>query len=344
MTIQYNGSGQGAGRTLRLALPSSGALHDPCIAFMRACGLPVSRANSRRYIAAVRSVPGIAVMFQRGSDITMKVDDGTVDMGIVGKDQFLENRREDGDSRVVVDGLGFGRSSLVLAVPDSWADVTSIADLAEISMEFRGEGKDLRVATKYPRLIQRHLLAHGVNYFRLIPSSGTLEAAPAMGFADMIADITETGTTIRENHLKQIDGGTAITSEACVISRRMTVERDSAQLETARLLLEMMEARLGARGFVSVTANMKGETAEEVAEYVLRHPDISGLQGPTISRVFTPSGAGWFAVTVIIAENRLLPAVDKLREIGGTSVRVDKPAYVFQSELRSYPRLVSADA
>ena len=328
--------------TLRLALPSSGALHDPCMSFMRACGLSVSRANSRRYIAEVGSVPGVTVMFQRGADITAKIDEGTVDLGIVGKDQFLENRREDGDSRVVVDGLGFGRSNLVLAVPDSWVDVTSMADLAEISIEFRNMGQDLRVATKYPRLIQRHLLAHGVNYFSLVQSSGTLEAAPAMGFADIIGDITETGSTMRENRLKQIDGGTAISSDACVISRRMDLELDGAQLATARLLLEMMEAHLGAKNFVRVTANMKGETADEVAEYVLRHSDISGLQGPTISRVFTPNGAGWFAVTVIIEENRLLSAVDTLRNVGGTSVTVDKPTYVFQSESTSYSKLVQA--
>ena len=328
--------------TLRLALPSSGALRDPCMAFMRACGLSVSRANSRRYIAEVRSVPGVTVMFQRGSDITAKIDEGTVDLGIVGEDQFLENRREDGDSRVVIDGLGFGRSNLVLAVPDSWVDVTSMADLAEISVEFRDSGQDLRVATKYPRLIQRHLLAHGVNYFSLVQSSGTLEAAPAMGFTDIIGDITETGSTMRENRLKQIDGGTAISSNACVISRKMDPDTDRARLATARLLLEMMEAHLGARTFVRVTANMKGETAEEVAEYVLRHSDISGLQGPTISRVFTPNGAGWFAVTVIIEENRLLSAVDTLRQIGGTSVTVDKPSYVFQSRSTSYSRLVQA--
>ena len=328
--------------TLRLALPSSGALHDPCMAFMRACGLSVSRANSRRYIAEVRSVPGVTVMFQRGSDITPKIDEGTVDLGIVGKDQFLENRREDGDSRVVIDGLGFGRSNLVLAVPDSWVDVTSMADLAEVSVEFRDSGRDLRVATKYPRLIQRHLLAHGVNYFSLVQSSGTLEAAPAMGFTDIIGDITETGSTMRENRLKQIDGGTAISSDTCVISRKMDPDTDRARLATARLLLEMMEAHLGAKTFVRVTANMKGETAEEVAEYVLRHSDISGLQGPTISRVFTPNGAGWFAVTVIIEENRLLSAVDTLRQIGGTSVTVDKPSYVFQSRSTSYSRLVQA--
>ena len=281
-------------------------------------------------------------MFQRGSDITAKVDDGAVDLGIVGKDQFLETRREDGDSRVIVDGLGFGRSNLVMAVPDAWVDVTSMSDLAEVSEEFRDMGQDLRVATKYPRLIQRHLLAHGVNYFSLIQSSGTLEAAPAMGFADIIGDITETGSTIRENRLKQIEGGTAISSDACVISRKMDPDLDSVQLATARLLLEMMEAHLGARTVVRVTANMKGETAEEVAEYVLRHPEISGLQGPTISRVYTPNGTGWFAVTVIIDEGQLLSAVDTLREIGGTSVTVDKPSYVFQSESTSYSRLVQA--
>ena len=281
-------------------------------------------------------------MFQRGSDITAKVDDGAVDLGIVGKDQFLETRREDGDSRVIVDGLGFGRSNLVMAVPDAWVDVTSMSDLAEVSEEFRDMGQDLRVATKYPRLIQRHLLAHGVNYFSLIQSSGTLEAAPAMGFADIIGDITETGSTIRENRLKQIEGGTAISSDACVISRKMDPDLDSVQLATARLLLEMMEAHLGARTVVRVTANMKGETAEEVAEYVLRHPEISGLQGPTISRVYTPNGTGWFAVAVIIDEGQLLSAVDTLREIGGTSVTVDKPSYVFQSESTSYSRLVQA--
>ena len=281
-------------------------------------------------------------MFQRGSDITAKVDDGAVDLGIVGKDQFLETRREDGDSRVVVDGLGFGRSNLVMAVPDAWVDVTSMSDLAEVSEEFRDMGQDLRVATKYPRLIQRHLLAHGVNYFSLIQSSGTLEAAPAMGFADIIGDITETGSTIRENRLKQIEGGTAISSDACVISRKIDPDLDGVQLATARLLLEMMEAHLGARTVVRVTANMKGETAEEVAEYVLRHPEISGLQGPTISRVYTPNGTGWFAVTVIIDEGQLLSAVDTLREIGGTSVTVDKPSFVFQSESTSYSRLVQA--
>ena len=326
--------------TLRLALPSSGALQHPAMSFMRSCGLAVARPSDRRYIARIPSLPNVTVMFQRSSDITSKIDEGSVDIAVVGKDQFLENRREDGETRIILDSLGFGRSSMVVAVPDSWVDVTSISDLADISVEFRSRGQDLRVATKYPRLIGRHLLANGVNYFSVIASSGTLEAAPAMGFADIIGDITESGTTIRENRLKEIDGGTVMKSEACVVSRKMQPGEEGEPLETARLMLEMMEAHLHAGGYFEVTANMKGETDAEVAEYVMKHADTSGLRGPTISTVFNPDGEGWFAVTVMVEEDRLLSAVSRLREIGGSSVRVSKPHYLFQSECKSYSRLM----
>ena len=216
-----------------------------------------------------------------------------------------------------------------------------MSDLADISVEFRARGQDLKVATKYPRLIGRHLLANGVNYFSVIRSSGTLEAAPTLGFADIIGDITESGTTIRENRLKEIDGGTVMSSEACVVSRRMHPGSDGGEpLETARLLLEMMEAHLHAGGYFEVTANMKGETDAEVAECVMRHPDTSGLRGPTISTVFNPDEEGWFAVTVMVEEDRLLPAVTRLREIGGSSVRVSRPHYLFQSECKSFSRLM----
>ena len=327
---------------LRLALPSSGALHESCLSLMRSCGLGVSRVNNRRYIAEIGSLPGVTVMFQRGSDITAKVDDGSVDLGVVGRDQFLENRREDGDSRLVINGLGFGRSKLVIAVPDSWVDVTSISDLADVSVEFRNMGRDLRVVTKYPRLVQRHLLTHDVRYFSLVRSSGTLEAAPAMGFADIIGDITESGTTIRENRLKQIDGGTVISSEACIISRRMCMKQDAVSLRVARPLLEMIEAHLDSRGYFSVTANMRGTSADDLGAYVLRRADIAGLRGPTIARVFTPDGGGWFAVTVIVDESRLIHAVDQLRSIGGTTVTVSRPDYVFQADSKSYANLTGS--
>ena len=102
-------------------------------------------------------------------------------MGIVGLDRYLEMRSEGGDTNVVIDDLNFGRCQLVLGVPDSWVDVVSLADLADVSMEFRQQGRDLRIVTKYPRLVERFLLRSGINLFSLVHSSGTLEAAVAMG-------------------------------------------------------------------------------------------------------------------------------------------------------------------
>ena len=95
---------------------------------------------------------------------------------------------------LIFDELGFGGCSLVLAVPEAWVDVSSVADLAEVSADFRAAGKDLKVATKFPRLVEQFLLNMGVNYFSLVSTSGALEAAPVMGYADMIADITSSGT------------------------------------------------------------------------------------------------------------------------------------------------------
>ncbi|MBI2856557.1 MAG: ATP phosphoribosyltransferase, partial [Chloroflexi bacterium] len=173
---------------LRLAIPSDGELYEPTLAFLRNCGVPVERSSPRRYTAAIPSMPHTTVLFQRAGDIPAKVEEGSADLGISGLDRFLEVRVEAGDSTVVMEDLGYSRCELVVAVPDTWVDVTSMSDLADLSVDLREKGKELRVATKYPRLVQRHLFRHGFNYFSLVQSSGTLEAAPAMGFADVIAD------------------------------------------------------------------------------------------------------------------------------------------------------------
>ena len=283
-------------------------------------------------------MPGVVVTFQRGSDITLKIEEGSADIGVVGLDRFLDSRREDGDTRVLIE-LGFGVSQLVMAVPDAWLDVSSMADLADLALEFRSDGSDFRVATKYPRLVERHLLENGVNYFSLVQSSGTLEAAPSMGFADVIADVTESGTTIRQNRLKQIHGGSIMASQACLVSRRFVAGPDDAAIGAARNLVETIEAHLAAKNYYSITANMQGESADEVAEYVLSCSDISGLRGPTISKVHARGAEGWFAVTVIVEQTKLLSAVEQLRGIGGTSVSVSQPDYVFHSSCQAHQRL-----
>ena len=263
-------------------------------------------------------------------------------MGIVGEDRFLETQRDGGDSSIVIEKLGFGHSELVIGVLDSWVDVTSLSDLADLSMEFREQGRDLRIATKYPGLVGRFLLRNGINCFSLVPSSGTLEVAPAMGYADIIADISSTGTTMRENSLKTVHGGSIMASEACLIGNRSLLAAAVEKLSLATALVERIEAHLRAQEFYSITANLRGESAEEVAGYVLGHADISGLRGPTIAKVYTRDGEGWYAVTVIVEREKLLKAVERFRQIGGGSVTVSQPDYVFHSQGKAVARLTGA--
>ena len=208
-----------------VAIQSDGAVYHTSLKFLDCSGLKVSRQNCRRYTATIPFMSGVSVLFQRGADITGKVEDGSADLGILGHDRFLEIRREDGPAASIIENLGFGSCLLAIGVPDSWIDVSSVADLADVSGEFRAKGETIRIATKFPRLVERFLLKNGVSHFSLVESSGTLEVAPEMGFADIIVDITATGTTMRENQLKLIHGGTVIESEACLIGNTESLLR-----------------------------------------------------------------------------------------------------------------------
>src|SRR5579884_1439022 len=213
-----------SGQRLRLALPSKG-MEEETLAFLHACGLAVDRPNPRQYRAIIRSLPGVEVLFQRAADIYAKVSEGTVDLGITGYDVVREHQEEDDPVVLLQPELGFGRCALVLAVPDGWIDVESVTDLAEVAAALRARGRELRVATKYPNLTRQFLYDHGINFFTLVESTGAMEAAPALGYADIICDISSSGVTLRENRLKPITGGTLLTSQACLIGNRKPAGR-----------------------------------------------------------------------------------------------------------------------
>jgi ATP phosphoribosyltransferase len=281
-------------------------------------------------------------LFQRAADITSKVEEGSADLGIVGLDRFMESRREAGDAIVLVDDLGFGRCELVLAVPEAWVDVTSTADLADLGVEFREKGREIRIATKYPLLVERFLYGHGVNYFSLVPTSGTLEAAPAIGYADLIADLTASGATLRENGLKTLDDGSILVSQACLIANRRLLGRGTAKLQGAKMLLERIEGHLRSREYCSITANVQGASEDAVAARILDHRDLSGVQGPTIATVHSPEGSGWYAVTVVVQKRDTLEAIEHLRRMGGNGIAVVPMLYLFQTECAAYQRLLAS--
>lgn len=331
-------------RLIRLGLPSKGRMEEETLAFLDGCGLRVVKPNPRQYVAAIPTIPELEVWLQRSADIVRKVYHGDVDLGITGYDSVAEYGCDDGTVMLLHAQLGFGACLLALAVPDEWTDVNTLADLAALARRRADDGQPLRIGTKYERLVTAFLDAHGITPYQLIWAEGALEAGPHMGYVDMIADLTASGVTLRENHLKQIEGGTLLASQACLIGNRQALKRRPEVLAVAKQLLEFFEARLRAKGYHAVIANIKGESPEAVAQRVFSQPDLAGLQGPTISSVYLrdTEDRTWYAISIIVRQERLVQAVQQLRAIGGSGVVVMPATYIFEDEPATYRQMMAA--
>lgn len=232
---------------LRLTIPSSGALFEGSQNILTRSGLEIQRASARKYIATIPSLPGVQVLFQRQSDIPIQIDQETTDLGIVGKDRFFETRLEEGHSTAIIDNLEFGNANLVIAVPDFWLDVVSTKDLADLSLEFRAKGRNMRIATKYKRLVKRFLNEKGLNYFSIVNVSGGLEAAPVMGYADLIADISASGATLKANNLRPLNDGIVLTSNAILVANKKLLAVEKPKLEITKMIIKYVQSYLISR-------------------------------------------------------------------------------------------------
>ena len=328
------------GGALRLALPSDRMMEGDTLAFMEKCGLAVRRASSRQYVGKIASVPGVEALFQRSVDIPRELDAGDVDMAIIGYERYLEDRDEDGDSVVALETLGYSHTDLVVAAPNSWEDVRTMADLAARA-ERTATGAPLRVATKYHRQVGRFLDKHGVRH-RLVHINGAIEAAPMIGTADVVSDLASSGATLRENNLRPLDDGIITRSSACMVANRRALRGSPEKLAAAKTVLELIEARLRAEGYYNIIANIEGDSMESVAALVNRNPAVSGMQGPTAANVFSKDGGSWFAVSVVVEISQLTAGVDYLREIGASGVVVTPAYYVFDQDCRAFERLREA--
>src|SRR5690606_32426558 len=225
----------GAAMTITLALPSKGRLKDDAIARLREAGFAVATPqNDRSYRTTIEGQPGIEVKFISASEIARELDLGNIDLGVTGEDLIRETIPEWEQRVAILARLGFGRADVIVAVPEAWFDVSTMADLDDVAADFRQRhGRRLRIATKYWRMTQQFFSQkHGIQVYRIVESLGATEGAPAAGSADVIVDITSTGSTLRANHLKILDDGVILRSEAClVMARKERSDKDTQLIE-----------------------------------------------------------------------------------------------------------------
>lgn len=314
---------------VRIALPSKGRLEGDTLAFLTECGMRVNKSNPRQYSATIPALPGVIILFQRPRDIPVSVAAGDVDLGITGYDTLAEQEASpDGNGSILVihEALEYGECSLALAVPLDWNEVQTVGDLAKKVVQ-----KELRVATKYPHLVRRFLEQAGLTALRIVSSDGALEAAPSIGYADFIADITSTGTTLRENNLRALEGGTIVASQAIFIGNRRALSERPEVLAITEQMLEFIEAHLRARGQYMIFANMRGDSLEQVATRLHSQPDLGGLQWPTIAPLATRPGDGqWWSINLVVSHARLYSAIQQVRAVGGSGVVVTPISYIFE--------------
>jgi ATP phosphoribosyltransferase len=331
---------------LRFAIPSKGSGYDKSVALLEQCGLRISRATPRQYTARLRGLSDTELLLHRPEDIVKKVAAGDIDIGITGIDLVREHSDDEHSILILYEDLGFWRVELAIAAPQTWIDVNSWQDLADLSVEFQNQGKPLRIATKFPNLTRRFCYRNGINVFHLVPSEGATEAAPGLGYADVIADVVETGTALRDNQLK-IVGGPVIRSQACMIGSRRSLRGRPDRLELVRQVLDLLEAQQRARGLHSLIANIEGESIEAVARLVTERPGLAGLRGPTVAPVWdkhdphrASSTSRWYAVNVVVPQEELMHAVDHLRHIGASTVTVTAVHYAFQDQSAAYTSML----
>ena len=222
---------------LILAIPSKGRLMEATADLLAKAGFGIDRLGADRgYRGLLTGLEGVEVAFLSASEIAQNLRDGKVDLGVTGQDLLHEKIAPDDKAVQLLLRLGFGPANVVVAVPECWLDVATMADLDEIAESFyERHGRRLRVATKYHNLTRRFFAEKGVTGYRIVESLGATEGAPAAGIAEIIVDITTTGSTLAANSLKILDDGVILESCAVLAGRAQSLK--DPRVERLRALL-----------------------------------------------------------------------------------------------------------
>ena len=291
--------------SLVLAVPSKGRLQENAEAFFARAGLTLAKPRGvRDYRGTIAELDDVEIAYLSASEIA---------------------------SQLLIDGLGFGSANVVVAVPQSWIDVRTMADLDDVTTGFRAQhNRRMRIATKYITLTRAFFASHGVVDYRIVESAGATEGAPAVGTAEMIVDITTTGATLAANGLKILDDGVILRSQANLVASRDADWSDGAR-EAARIILDHIAARARASQYREVRTRFVGCDTALLAEAHDRFDVVSPFGEPTSSGM----------VTLHCPPDKLYVLGGFLREHGAETVSIASLDYVFGRENPLFARLES---
>ena len=317
---------------LILAVPSKGRLQQNTEAFFARSGLDlVKPRGARDYRGAISSFDGIEVAYLSAAEITTQLAQGAVHLGITGEDLVREMIPQSQRRVVLVTGLGFGFANVVVAVPQAWIDVRNMADLDDVATAFRlKHERKMRLATKYANLTRGFFAEHGVVDYRIVESSGATEGAPAAGTAELIVDITTTGTTLAANGLKVIEDGIILRSQANLVAAR-AAHWDSAQREVARRLLDRLAAQKRADQYREVRTRFAGLNEKVLAAAREKFGVATPFGGPTSSGM----------LTLHCPPEYVHALASFLREHGAEAVSVAALDYVYTRDNPLYAKLAA---
>jgi len=277
---------------LKIAVPSKGRISNPSIDILERAGLGLKDNNNRQLISKTHN-KNIDIMFARASDIPEFVSDGIVDMGITGIDLINESESE----VIELLDLDFGQTKLVLASPED-SGINSIEDVTS----------EMTVATEFPTLTKKYLEKNNLNP-KIVKLSGSTEIAPFIGVADLITDLTSTGTTLKMNHLKIID--TILESTIVLITNENSLNEKKTLVEAVN---RSIKGVIDAFGKKLIMMNVKSQDLDEVRKL------MPSMEGPTVSEVLSKEKT--VAIQAVIDEDQVFELVNDLRNAGAKDILV----------------------
>jgi ATP phosphoribosyltransferase len=313
-----------------IAVPAKGRLQENAENFFARAGLRlVKPRGARDYRGTIQGMDGVEIAYLSASEITAQLAQGAAHMGVTGEDLVREMIPNADERVILLDGLGFGFANVVVAVPQAWIDVRSMADLDDVATAFRlRHNRKMRVATKYVNLTRDFFGRCGIADYRIVESLGATEGAPAAGTAELIVDITTTGNTLAANALKIVDDGVMLRSQANLVAARNADWKNGA-LDTARKILDRIAAQDRAHAFREMRTRFKGCDDALLAQARERFGIVTPFGGPTSSGM----------LTLHCPPDQAFALADFLRDKGAQAISVSEIDYVFTQDNPLFAKL-----